>query len=101
MIAFFSWYVIISLLGWLTLPLVFRFFTALADRGYTLARAAGLLIWGYVFWLMASLGFVHNDLPGLVLALMLLLGAALWALAGHRQELLSWLRANLRMVIVS
>ncbi len=101
MIAFFSWYVIISLLGWLTLPLVFRLFTALADRGYTLARAAGLLIWGYVFWLMASLGFVHNDLPGLVLALMLLLGAALWALVGHRQELLSWLRANLRMVIVS
>ena len=38
MTASLSWYLASSLLGWLTFPLVFRLFPALADRGYTLAR---------------------------------------------------------------
>ena len=70
MTAFFSWYLLITILGWLTVPLACRLFTALPDRGYTLARAAGLLVWGYVFWLLASFGFIHNDTAGLVLALL-------------------------------
>ena len=54
--AFVSWYVIITLLGWLTFPLAYFLFPALADRGYSLSRVAGLLIWGYVFWSFTSLG---------------------------------------------
>ena len=55
MTAFFIWYIILTLLGWLTFPLTYALFPALTDRGYTLARAAGLLIWGYAFCLRASL----------------------------------------------
>ncbi len=39
MTAFISWYILITLLGWLTFPLAYYLFPALADRGYTLARA--------------------------------------------------------------
>ena len=67
-----TWYLASSLLGWLTFPLVFRLFPALADRGYTLARAVGLLLWGWLFWLLASLGILRNDLGGLLFALLLL-----------------------------
>ena len=49
MTAFISWTIVITLLGWLTFPLTYHLFPALADRGYTLARAAGMLVWGYVF----------------------------------------------------
>ncbi len=55
-LAFVSWYAIITLLGWLTFPLAYFLFPALADRGYSLSRVAGLLIWGYVFWIFTSLG---------------------------------------------
>ena len=61
MTAFFSWYFIVTLLGWLTFPLAYALFPALADRGYTLSRAAGFLIWGYVFWLFASLGIAPGS----------------------------------------
>lgn len=67
-----SWYLASSLLGWLTFPLVFRLFPALTDRGYTLARAAGLLLWGWLFWILASLGVLRNDLGGLLFAFVLL-----------------------------
>ena len=61
MLAFISWYLIATLLGWLTFPLAYQLFPALADRGYSLSWAAGLLIWGYVFWLFTSLGLTQNN----------------------------------------
>jgi YYY domain-containing protein len=80
MLWFFSWYLTITLLGWLTFPLVYRLFPALADRGYSLSRAASLLIWGYVFWLLTSLGLSQNDAGGLLLGLLILAGLSVWAL---------------------
>ena len=67
MTAFISWYILITLLGWITFPLAFRLFPALADRGYTLSRAFGLMLWGFIFWLSANFGFAQNDLGGLLL----------------------------------
>ena len=66
MIAFLSWYLLLTLLGWLTFPLAFYLFSAMADRGYTFARPFGLLLWGYVFWLFASLRLAQNDVGGLL-----------------------------------
>src|ERR1043165_1605017 len=85
MSAFISWYIVITILGWLTFPLAYFLFPALKDRGYALSRALGLLIWGYVFWLFASLGIAQNDVGGLLLALLVLIGMGIWAtLTDHR-----------------
>ncbi len=88
MLSFLSWYLAISFLGLLTFPLAFRLFPALADRGYSLARALGLLLWGYIFWLLASLGIAPNNLGGLILALLILAGLSAWAFwkTAHDQQ---------------
>ncbi|MBU4224791.1 MAG: hypothetical protein KKC71_03100 [Chloroflexi bacterium] len=88
MLSFLSWYLAISFLGWLTFPLAFRLFPALADRGYSLARVLGLLLWGYIFWLLASLGIASNNLGGLILALLILAGLSAWAFwkTAHDQQ---------------
>src|SRR5512138_491319 len=87
MISFLSWYILVILLGWLTFPLAYYLFPALTDRGYALSRALGLLIWGYVFWLFASLGIAQNDIGGLLLALLVLIGFSIWAsFADHRPK---------------
>ncbi|MEZ0395442.1 MAG: DUF2298 domain-containing protein [Anaerolineales bacterium] len=115
MLAFLAWYLLISCLGWLTVPLAYRLFPALADRGYALARTLGLLLWGASFWLLASLGFVRNNVEGLLLTLFLLAGGSLWSLsrlenggegAGRltvswragAASLWGWLKANRRLV---
>ena len=72
MAAFISWYIVITILGWLTFPLAYHLFPALADRGYALARAFGLLVWGYVFWLFASLFLI------ILLSALGYLGFSLW-----------------------
>ncbi|MEK6753269.1 MAG: DUF2298 domain-containing protein [Chloroflexota bacterium] len=83
MTAFLTWYILLTLLGWLTFPLTYTLFPALADRGYTLARAAGLLIWGYAFWLLASLGIAQNDIGGILFALVILIGLSIFSVANR------------------
>jgi YYY domain-containing protein len=106
MAAFISWYIIITLLGWLTFPLVYSLFPALADRGYSLARAGGLLLWGYIFWLLASLGLLQNNVGGILFALLAAVVVSLFVFLYKRSEILNsrseiagWLRSNLRLVI--
>ncbi len=113
MIESLSWYLASSLLGWLTFPLVFRLFPALADRGYTLARAAGILLWGWLFWILASLGVLRNDLGGILFAFILLIVISLssfttqhatrntehWSLI--TDDLKSWLSSHKRLLLTT
>src|SRR5215216_2294240 len=101
MTAFISWYLLIIFLGWLTFPLAYYLFPALADRGYTLTRAFGLLLWGYVFWLFASLGIAQNDLGGLLLGLVILGGLSAWAFVNCKSEFVFWIRSNHRLILIT
>ncbi len=101
MTAFILWYILVSLLGWLTFPLAYRLFHALADRGFALSRTMGLLIWGYVFWLFASFGIAQNDIGGILLALALLVGISAWIFVNRRSEIVNFLRSNLPLVFTT
>ncbi len=99
MLTFLVWYICITLIGLVSFPLTYRLLPALADRGYSLSRIFGLLVWGFIFWLLASLGIIRNDIGGLILGLTILLGLSYWALRGIPfEELSSWWRDNRRLV---
>jgi len=102
MFQFILWYLLISLIGWLTFPLAYRLFPALSDRGFSLARALGMLVWGYVFWMMVSLGLIQNDGSGLLLALMILIGISGISLLRKdaRKSLADWIRLNIRTIVI-
>jgi YYY domain-containing protein len=110
MTAFISWYIVITILGWLTFPLAYHLFPALADRGYALARTLGLLVWGYVFWLFASLGFAQNDAGGLLLGLLVLVGLSGWVyylddgrstMVNGPSSMVSWIRRNYKLILTT
>jgi len=101
MTAFLSWYILITILGWLTFPLAYYLFPALTDRGYTLSRAFGLLIWGYVFWLFASFGIAQNDIGGLLLGLVILGGLSTWAFVNCKSEIINWFNENRRLIVTT
>ena len=101
MLTFLIWYLLVSLIGWLTFPLAFRLFPGLADRGFSLTRALGMLVWGYVFWMMASLGIVHNDAGGLLLALVVLATIAGSGIlqVEQRRMMGGWIKSNRRVIL--
>ncbi|MCC6298982.1 MAG: hypothetical protein IT314_06765 [Anaerolineales bacterium] len=115
MLSFLLWYLLSTFLGWLTFPLAYRLFPALKDRGYTLSRAFGLLVWGYVFWLFTSLGIAQNDMGGLLLGVAVLAGLSAWAFfLDHRPQtmddgdmvngqssIVTWVKENKRLIITT
>ncbi|HKZ44592.1 MAG TPA: DUF2298 domain-containing protein [Anaerolineales bacterium] len=101
MLNFFYWYLLIFFLNLLIFPLVFFLFPGLEDRGYSLARTAGLLLWGYLFWMLATLGVAQNDLGGLTLALILVALAVFWLGRKELPAIKAWFRGHLSMVLVA
>ncbi len=101
MTAFFVWYFLVSFLGWLTFPLAFALFPALADRGYALSRAAGLLMWGYVFWLFASLGIAQNDVGGLLFALVVIAALSALSIFKRKSEIKNFLQSSLPLILAA
>ena len=87
-----SWWLLLSLFGLTALPVTLRLLRFLPSRGWALSRHIGLLLTGYLFWLLCSLGFVENIPAGILLAMMLIggLSAVIWV--RHNLELRAALR---------
>lgn len=96
-----SWYFLLLLLGWVTFPLTFRLFRRLPDRGYTLSRILGLLLWGFGFWLLANLGVLQNHPGGILFALAILIGLSISAGWGRWGEIWDWVRMHWRLVLMA
>jgi YYY domain-containing protein len=97
---FFTWYLLATAAGLAALPLLFKFFRFLPGRGYALARPFGLLVIGYLFWLLGSLGFLQNDSTGILAAAVIVaLAGTAWTGRGGLLELRDWLKAEWRAVI--
>ena len=91
-LSFVGWYLAALLAGLAALPLCFRLFRHLPDRGYSFSKAFGILAAGWVFWFLGSLGFLRNDAPGVVFgALVVLAGGLIWLGRAGLAELRAWL----------
>lgn len=97
-----SWWALVTLAGLAALPLVWRVLGGLPDRGYTLARAAGVLLVAFVYWLLASLGFLHNSTNGMVLAWAITgaIGLGAWY-SGRRVSLRAYWAENRALILTT
>ena len=101
---FFSWWLLVTLAGFAALPLCWRILGSLPDKGYTLSRSVGLLLTGFVFWLLASMGFLENTTGSMVMAWVLVLVIAVMAYAslpGARVNLREYWRENRGVIITT
>lgn len=98
-----AWWLLAALAGFAVFPLLFRLMARLPSRGYPLARSAGLLLTGFIFWLFNNFGLLRNDTGGTLVAWLIVLGLSGVALATwkSREPILPWLRANLRLVLAT
>ncbi len=80
------WYFAVALLGWVVYPLLRLGFSGLPDRGYPLARIAGMLLLSYQVWLAGSAGIAFNRMT-ISLAFLLLLIISLLAVYNQRAEM--------------
>ncbi len=101
MLSIILWYLALTLTGWLAFPLAYRLLPALHDRGYALSRALGLLLWGYIFWLMASLGLGRNTAGGALTALAVVASLSVATGWKRRHAIKDWLYENRGYVLTA
>ncbi|MGB8982134.1 MAG: glycosyltransferase family 39 protein, partial [Anaerolineales bacterium] len=69
------WYLFIFVLGLAVYPLIRLALPGLADKGYPLSRALGLVLFGYLAWLGGSIGIPYTRLTiALIFGLLLAAG---------------------------
>ncbi|MHC1740876.1 MAG: DUF2298 domain-containing protein [Anaerolineaceae bacterium] len=98
---FLYWYLTILLIGGISFPIAIRFFPRMASKGYAFSKPLGLLLWGYFFWILCSLGILQNDLGGEILAILLVIFVSVLCLnKGKARELWQWVRGNWKTILV-
>lgn len=83
------WWFAIFILGMAATPLAFVLFRNLPDRGYAFTKMLGLLLASYFFWILGSLGFLGNNLGGILFSLALLIGLSILLYRRHMAANLS------------
>ncbi len=93
------WWLLMIAFGWAAFPLLFAVFPALADRGYGVAKAAGLLLTAWAAWYVASLHQPVWNRGGVLAALVGLAALSLLVVWGRRAEFVGYLRRRWRLLL--
>jgi hypothetical protein len=95
-----SWWLLTLLAGVAVYPLFFRLMGGLPSRGYPLARAAGLMLIGFVFWVLNIFQLVRNTPGATILAAAIVFGIGLLSYATwpEREPILPWVRQNVSLI---
>ena len=94
------WGFALVLVGLLGLPYVWLAARPLPDRGFALARPLGLLLVAWLVWWLASLRLATFTVGSIGLAVLLVGAGGLAIGFTRRVELLNWLRAHRRLVLI-
>ena len=76
--------------GLLVLPLTFRLFRHLPDRGYSFSKPLGLILVNYVLWILSTLGFLRNTVGNILLAALLALVLSLFLYRRGQKKGAAW-----------
>jgi len=101
MLSFILWVFVMLLLGTAAFPIVFWLFPHLSDRAYGLAKPAGLLVFGFLYWILVTFRMLPNNWAGVltVFLLVVLLGC-LAAWKSGWGEIKAWYNENRWFVIL-
>jgi YYY domain-containing protein len=96
-----AWYLLLLLLGWVVFPVLHRVFAGLPDRGYPLARLAGLLILAWLAWILGSLNLLPFTQLTIALCALLMLAINLFLAYRQRSALMAYARAQWLHILVT
>ena len=96
-----AWLGALELIALVTLPLTFVVFRPLADRGYLLGKALGILLVGLVVWLLASLQWMAFSRASIALAIALMALVSLGILVFRWKEIIDFVRRRWATLVVA
>lgn len=86
------WWLMLQVVALASLPLCLTLFRRLPDRGYTMSKAFGLLLLGYLFWILNVMHILPNSTTGIIWVLIPLFAVSGFVGWRRREELLEFWR---------
>jgi YYY domain-containing protein len=99
MLATFSWWLAVAVIGLVAFPFVFLFFPRLPDRGYAFTKVFGILIVGYVFWILGTAWVLPNTSGGIIWTLLMVAAAASIVVWRRQAELLAFVQRQWKLLL--
>ena len=101
MFDFIFWYLIILALGWIVFPVLFELLPKLPGRGYSFSKPFGLILWGYLYWILGRLGITANSIGGLLFTLLLVSILGWVYFQKNRESITEWIKKNRSVVFTT
>jgi uncharacterized membrane protein len=104
LVAVVLWWLVVLVIGLISLPLTLQLLHKLPDRGYALSKALGLLLISYFVWINGSLVgsvWLGNTLPTAWLGLVILTLIGLLVFVRSRQTLMPFIRQNRLLLLTT
>ena len=100
MIDLIKWFFLLEILGWIIFPISFKLFNGLADKGFSISKILGLLLWGYIYWIGNSFQILENNFPGTLIAFLVLIVVSIIMIRSISfTSLINWLKKNFRIIV--
>ncbi|MBI2916833.1 MAG: glycosyltransferase family 39 protein [Chloroflexi bacterium] len=93
------WVLLVEVVALTALPLGWRLFQGLADRGYLLTKALSLLLLAFVPWWLASLGWLPFSRGSILLGWAFLAAASAAVVARYGSELRAFVRGHWKLLL--
>ncbi len=92
-------WLITTLIGVISFPLFFSICPRLKDRGYSISKILGLTTIAFIAWILSSLKLLPFGTFSVGLATAVLAALSFWLGRKNREELFSFLRKNLKLIL--
>jgi YYY domain-containing protein len=99
-VSIFMWYILIQLLSFIALPLNFKVLGNMRDKGYGMAKVAGLFFFAWINWVFVSLNAWRFYQINLFMLLILLSAVSAFFCWKYRKVFTSFAKQNRRHIII-
>ncbi len=93
-----KWFAVLLAFEAAGFPFCFKFLKNLPEKGVAFSRTIGLVIFGYFFWLFCSLGFIQNNIGGILTILFPFGFTSIYLYLKQKEEINQWVTRNIRII---
>jgi YYY domain-containing protein len=95
------WLITVEALGLAVFPLAYYLFRRLPDRGFSVTKPLGILLVGYIAWILGALNIVPVVRVSLIVIMVLVASGSAWVAWHYRDELKKFVSSERKTLIAS
>ncbi len=95
------WIFAIEVIGLAAFPLAFALFPKLTDRGYTTSKILGIIIIGYISWILSVLHILPSVRVSLIILVLIMASLSIWYILRNKKEFLNFFVSQYKVIILS